>query len=167
MKKILFIISGVIVAASVVLIVIYKNKTVSPEASQTVSSEIPNLPPSKELEDKGQTAIPTSQGSIVINDPYKKALKVVGGNAELQNTDAYDIVYLGEFKSFVITLYGNDLNDSRNKAEQVFLESLGINKDAACKLTVVLAVSPDASRNVAGKNYGLSFCPNGKPFPSQ
>ncbi|MFA6284981.1 MAG: hypothetical protein WC643_00405 [Parcubacteria group bacterium] len=166
MKKIIYIIAGILVAASIAMIVIYNNKKVSPEIPQTASPEIPSLPPSTELAEKGQAAIPTDQGSVIINDPYKKALTVVSGNAELLNTDSYVIVYLGELKSFVITLYGADLNDSRNIAEQAFLESLNIDKDAACKLKITLAVAPEASKSAAGKNYGLSFCPNGKPLPA-
>jgi len=165
MKKIIYIVAGMLVVVSIALIVASSNKRVSPEAPQAVSPEIPNLPPSTELAENGQTSIPTAQGDVIINDPYKKALKVVSGNAELLNTDSYVIVYLGELKSFVITLYGANLNDSRNMAEQAFLESLNIKKDAACKLKITLAVSPESNASVAGKNYGLSFCPDGRPLP--
>ena len=167
MKKI-YIIAGIIVALIVVLaaiLYIYKKNT--PEAPQPVPAQIPSLPSSAELKEQGKAAISSGQENIIINDPYKDALKIVSGNAEIKNTSSYEIVYLGSLKSFVISLYGENLNDSRNKAEQAFLESLGITKDEACKLDVTLAVAPEASKSAAGKNYGLSFCPNGKPFPPQ
>lgn len=168
MKKSFYIIAGILVALIVVLatiLYIYKKDSLKTPPSAPV--QIPSLPLPTDLKEKGKTAISSGQENIIINDPYKDALKIVSGNAEMKNTAYYEIVYLGDLKSFVITLYGDNLNDSRNKAEQAFLESLGINKDEACKLKVTLAVAPEASKSVAGKNYGLSFCPNGKPFPSQ
>ncbi|MCX6762757.1 MAG: hypothetical protein NT093_03160 [Candidatus Moranbacteria bacterium] len=99
-------------------------------------------------------------------NPYKNATTVVSGNADVQKTPNYEIVYLANSKSFVISLSGINLADSRSQAEQAFLDSLGVSKEDACKLTVSLGVAPEANKNAAGKNYGLSFCPNGKPLPT-
>ena len=167
MKKIIYIVAGILIVASVVLVVIYRNRTVAPESSQPLATpvQIPSLPSAAELREQGKAAVPAGSENIVINDPYKNALKIVSGNADMKKTPDYEIVYLGVMKSFVITLYGENLSDSRNKAEQAFLESLGIAKDAACKLNVTLAVAPEANKNAAGKNYGLSFCPQGKSLP--
>jgi len=169
MKKIIYIIAGTLVMISIVLMVIYRNKTVSPQNSQpsTASIQFPSLPSASELRDQGKAIVPSDGENVIINDPYKDALKIVSGNANMKKTPDYEIVYLGSLKSFVISLYGENINDSRNKAEQAFLESLGITKNEACKLDVTLAVAPEASRSAAGKDYGLSFCPNGKPFPAQ
>ena len=167
MKKIIYIIPGILIIIAVILIMLNVYKKTSPETSQPAPSKITSLPSSEDLAKQGKVALPAGQESVVINDPYKESLKTISENAELRNTSDYEIVYLGKLKSFVITLYGENLNDSRIKAEQAFLESLGITKDEACKLNVNLAVAHEASESAAGKNYGLSFCSSGKPFPEK
>jgi hypothetical protein len=170
MKKYFYIMVAIFLILIVVIItVLYINRKKSSETTPPQTpTQVPNLPSPEELKAQGKTTVPTiEQGApAVIKDPYKDASKVVSGNAEMRNTEYYDIVYIGDQKSFVITIKNSNLNDSRNKAEQAFLDSLGVSKNEACKLTVVLAVSPGANRDVAGRNYGLSFCPNGKPFPA-
>lgn len=168
-KKI-YIIAGVCLGLAIVLAMIFyiyrKNSPETPQSS-TTPIQIPNLPSAAELREQGKTAIPSDGKNVIINDPYKNALKIVSGNADMKKTANYDIVYLGDLKGFVISLYGENLNVSRNEAEQTFLSLLGITKDEACKLDVTLAAAPEASKSAAGKDYGLSFCPNGKPFLAQ
>ncbi|MFA6193275.1 MAG: hypothetical protein WC726_00200 [Parcubacteria group bacterium] len=168
MKKILYIIAGVLIVISIILIIFYKNKTAAPQVSQpaTTAIQIPNLPSESELAKQGKTSIAVKDGGVVINNPYKNATTVVSGNADVQKTPNYEIVYLATSKSFVISLSGSNLADSRSQAEQAFLDSLGVSKTDACKLTVSLGVAPEVNKAAAGKNYGLSFCPNGKPLPT-
>lgn len=168
MKKFFYIISGVLVVISIILIVFYKNKTAAPQGSQpaTTTVQVPSLPSESELAKQGKTGIAVKEGLVVINNPYKNATTVVSGNAEVQKTPNYEIVYLAGSKSFVISLSGSDLADSRSQAEQAFLDSLGISKTDACKITVSLGIAPEVNKTAAGKNYGLSFCPNGKTLPT-
>jgi hypothetical protein len=69
-------------------------------------------------------------------------------------------------QAFVISIENPDIAKARNIAEQKFLTMLDITKDKACKLVVNVSVSGEINEFVAGENYGLSFCPDGKPFPS-
>ncbi len=55
---------------------------------------------------------------------------------------------------------------TRVQAEQALLEQLNISREDACKLTVHLNVLNGIDRRYdGGEDYGLSFCPNGIPFP--
>jgi hypothetical protein len=168
MKKLFYIIAGVFIVISIILIVFYKNKATTPQVSQPTETtvQIPSLPSESELASQGKTGIAVKDGSVIINNPYKNATTVVSGNADVQKTSNYEIVYLATSKSFVISLSGSNLADSRNQAEQAFLDSLGVSKMDACKLTVSLGVAPEVNSAAAGKNYGLSFCSNGKPLPT-
>ena len=70
-----------------------------------------------------------------------------------------------ERQGFVISLENHDIVTARKAAEKKLLTMLGISKEVACSLSVTVNVAGDINDVVAGKNYGLSFCPDGKEFP--
>lgn len=116
---------------------------------------------------EGKIIIKTQNGDVDINDVYSVSEEIISGNATVKTTPEYQIVYSGERQNFIISILSSDLQNTRSKAEQEFLKILGIGEEKACLLDVTLGVSKDANPNAAGRNYGLSFCPNGKPFPSE
>ncbi len=79
----------------------------------------------------------------------------------------YSIVYFEDKTTFVITIYKRPLSDTRIKAEQDLLQKIGISEKEACNLNVNLGTIASVDENMSGKNFGLSFCPNGISFPSE
>jgi hypothetical protein len=77
------------------------------------------------------------------------------------------MAYYPKQQGFIIAIINSDLDKSRKFAEEDFLSILNITKDQACKLNVSMTVLSDISSLAGGGNYGLSFCPDGKPFPKQ
>ena len=167
MKKILFIIIGILIVIGITFLLysLYKKPiTVNSPSTEQPSTDMPSI---EDMKKDGEIELPTSEGSVSINNPYAEASTVVAGNAAVKETSEYAIVYLGDLKSFVITIYGKQMNGARRQAEQAFLDSLGVSKDDACKLDVSLSIDKEADEDAAGQEFGLSFCPNGKAFPSQ
>lgn len=112
-----------------------------------------------------QMEIETSGGSVRINNVYGNPVEVnPQKDALVKRTDDYDIVYLAKGESFLITLSRQPLEEARQKAENDFLGTLGISKDEACELNVSLKVPGNVDINLAGEDYGLSFCTHGRPF---
>lgn len=90
------------------------------------------------------------------------------GDAVLKEDRNYSIDYIAADQSFGISLTGESLQTSRNGAEQELLNILGITKDQSCKLNVSVTVPGninESNHTEAWDEYGLSFCPNGKPLP--
>ncbi|NTU67078.1 MAG: hypothetical protein HGB08_04120 [Candidatus Moranbacteria bacterium] len=146
----------------------------SSSSSKTVSFPIYNSENQKYTISKlpsnpDKSLITTPQGNqIEINNPKKIAKeKLDEKDLVLESNGNYDIMYFNYSKgpSFLITLSSPDLESSRTAGESKLIDLLGISKDQACKLNVSLTVPQDVSSPAAGYDYGLSFCPNGKPFP--
>lgn len=115
----------------------------------------------------GKIKISTDQGVVSINDIEKNPVEKIAfdGSVVFGKTDNYDMSYYPPDQGFIITLENQNLQSARMEAENDFLHLLGINKEQACLLKVTLNVPYDISKEASGINYGLSFCPNGKPFP--
>lgn len=114
--------------------------------------------------------INTSQGDIKTNNLYKDSSKIIPGtgNAVLfSKNDSYHMSFYPQNQGILITIIDPAIQAARDKAESELLADLGITKDQACKLTVDLGVPEWVNSQASGTNYGLSFCPNGKPFPKQ
>lgn len=75
----------------------------------------------------------------------------------------YSIVFYDMDDSVFIVLTGSPFRETRIRAEKMLLEKLGITKSAACQINVRLSVFA----NYDMTNYGLSFCPDGKPLPQE
>ncbi|MFZ2225915.1 MAG: hypothetical protein WA064_04875 [Candidatus Moraniibacteriota bacterium] len=116
---------------------------------------------------ENQLIVKTPSGTVSINDPHKlpsgKPLSMDGVNFK-ENTN-YSIDYYPQDQGFIIAILNPNIQAARDAAEKDFLKTLDITKAAACKLKVTLSVPFDVNENASGKNYRLSFCPNGKAFP--
>jgi len=107
----------------------------------------------------------TGKEKIKVNDVYKNPVEIFpNSDVEYKKTADYYFDYYANNQLFVITLTNRDIKTARENAEKDFLNTLQISKEQACKLNIQLGVPFSINEAAAGKNYGLSFCPNGKPF---
>lgn len=79
----------------------------------------------------------------------------------------YSIIFFEDKTAFTIIINARPLSETRTKAERALLEKLGITKEEACHLNVDLGVIASVDIDMSGRNFGLSFCPNGIPFPPE
>lgn len=123
----------------------------------------PKLPPPTE----DDMVIHTTKGDVNLGNVY--AEKIPNTEFDLSFTfrrnDDYSMNYFPKDKMFLIVIYNPDIEAGRNKAESNLLDILGATKEQACLLNVELKVPASVNSQAAGFNYGLSFCPSGKPFP--
>ena len=89
------------------------------------------------------------------------------GSTSIAQEDDYHIVYYDMDSSVFITLGSKPLAKARKLAEQAFLQKFGLKKAEACRVTVVLNTTKYVDPIAAGRDYGLSFCPGGKPLPQE
>lgn len=108
--------------------------------------------------------IQTPQGNVTINDITKNPIHQVTDDLVIAETPQYSIDFFPNEKSFSITLLNTPAQKARDAAEAAFLKLLGVDFSGACKLTVTTFVPADVDPNLAGTNYGLSFCPSGQSF---
>jgi len=159
---------GIIFTIIIVLIILIALKFYfeqkSPSQTNTGNSQQTN-PPEINTEDN-KLIIPTSQGDVKINNIYRNPVSSFDG-VSFKETSDYQLLYFPETKTFNITILNPDIQKARDEAEKNFLETLGISEEDACKLNVNLQVFFQASEKAAGQNFGLSFCPNGKPLPAK
>ncbi|MDR3642100.1 MAG: hypothetical protein P4L74_00540 [Candidatus Doudnabacteria bacterium] len=111
--------------------------------------------------------VPAKGGSLPVSDFTKHPQEVLGATTVIKQNDNYSIVYFPVDQSFLITILAQPVQQNRDAAEQLLLSQLQVSEADACKLAVSLTVPAGVSEQLAGVDYGLSFCPNGKAFPSQ
>ncbi len=114
-----------------------------------------------------QISIPTANGQIQISDITQHPVEQVTDTVVFARTNQYEIAYFPNEQSFTITISAEPVEQARQAAEQAFLDKLQITEGQACQLNVTLAVLGGIDENLAGKNYGLSFCSNGISFPQE
>lgn len=144
---------------------------VSPEKTPSSSSsnktsfptDTPFTIPSK---DASKMTVDVEGNKIEMNNLYKNPVETFpGNNVAFAENDQYHMLFYPKNKGFIIIILDKNIQAGRDKAENDFLTTLGVTKEQACKLTVDLGTIYSVNPSVAGKNYGLSFCPNGKQFP--
>jgi hypothetical protein len=82
----------------------------------------------------------------------------------LEQTPEFIISYYRPDQSFAISIMSENFITNRERAEKELLKILGINSKEACNLKLTLGTPAFVSDKYAGINYGLSFCPDGRPF---
>lgn len=134
----------------------------------TPQNNQPSEPVSVPSENDEKMTVKTSGGDIEINNLYKNPVANLFQNGVLfRQTPDFEMSFYPEDQGFIITLLNPDLKKSRDEAEKEFLEALGIDKSQACFLKISLGTTSDISEKTAGRNFGLSFCPDGKPLPAE
>lgn len=107
----------------------------------------------------------TKKGKVKINNIYTNPLENLSqsGITFLEN-DNYSADFYPQDQGFLLVIKDSDVQSARDMLEKDFLETLGISEEDACKLKVSLSVPYSVNKELAGGEYGLSFCPNGKKF---
>lgn len=81
------------------------------------------------------------------------------------DTTQYEVSYDRQSGMFTITLYGEDTKKSRVSAEAYILKALPYSKEAWCNFVVTVITNAYENPTWAGRNLGLSFCPNSVVIP--
>lgn len=98
---------------------------------------------------------------VEMNDFFASPKRIDSkGDVAFEETQDYQLVYIKPFNYFIVSVLGSPFEEARSKAEIAFLNSLGVSKEDACKLDVVVNTPSFANPDFAGKDYPLSFCIN-------
>jgi hypothetical protein len=137
----------------------YPQNQTKPVATQ------PKMPSS----DSGKITIKTEKGDVSVNNIEKDPVQKIAfdDSVVFRKTDDYEMSYYPTDQGFIITLQNSDLTNARTAAEKDFIDALGISQEQSCFLKVTLNGPFDVSQAASGRNYGLSFCSNGKPLPKK
>jgi cytoskeletal protein RodZ len=142
------------------------------DTNKSAGQYAPGTPFSLPTKDAPKMTLHTpSNTPIEVNNLYKNPAENLhlpdNSITFLENND-YQIAFYPKTEYFLIVLFNADLQKARDEAESAFLKTLGITKDQACQLNVNLGAPTWVNPNIhlGTANYGLSFCPNGKPFPA-
>ena len=163
MRPPLFIIILLVILGAVVYFVFLRGEAIPPFGL----GELPGitLPPTRATSTLPQgdfLSIGTREGTVTVKNFYKNAVDI---NTErdvlVTRTPEYDIVYFASDGGFSISILATPFEAVRAKAEQAFLERLGVGREDACRLAVYIGVPRWVDENLAGRNYRLSFCGTG------
>jgi hypothetical protein len=167
LKLILISVAIVIVFALLVVYIINVRKSsVATPPAQQPSSQLPSVKFVIPSESSSKMTIPTKDaGQIETNNIYiHPAGNLSNNGVGFISNDDYFMAFYPNDKSFTITIQSINLEEARRRAEAAFLQALGITQDQACRLNVSLYVPDFVSSKNSGQDFGLSFCPNGKPL---
>ncbi|MEK7598135.1 MAG: hypothetical protein AAB487_00155 [Patescibacteria group bacterium] len=157
-----------ILLALLVLVIIGYFLVVKPKKTIPPSSVSPSAPTAEFIippPDAKKMTVPAEKESIDTNNLYNNPIyKLPDGTVTFLENSDYTMAFFPKDKLFNIAILSSTLKEARNKAEGAFLDTLGVTKDQACELNVSLGVPYGVSPRNSGLNFGLSFCPNGKPF---
>jgi hypothetical protein len=108
--------------------------------------------------------IPVPGGTVPVNNITQNPVQQADDTVLFAQTSQYSIIYYTQEQTFSITINAQPVQAARDAAEAALLQKLGITKTQACSLTVTTYVPYDVDQNLAGQDYGLSFCQSGKAF---
>jgi len=159
-KKKIIILLGVVLVVGIFIALFFILTNKGQQVSQTGELEVPS---DKKNAESFIIEAPTEK--VQINNIYKSGGELYEGGITFRDNKDFSITYAESDQSFIIVIETTeDLIGVRNRAEQELLSALGINKEQACELAVLLQVPYSVSADLSGTNYGLSFCPDGKYF---
>ena len=97
--------------------------------------------------------------NVEVTNFAQNAELIPGGKAIIFEREGdYHILFHSQNELFIISILGSPFSEKRFLAEEAFLYKLGITKEEACKLNVVITTPMFANEAESGKNYKLSFC---------
>lgn len=107
-----------------------------------------------------RVTIGTPSGGVTVLNPYTNPHLVTPDKriVIMVETEEYNLGYTSTDSSFGITILKTPVSEYKPKAEQAFLERLGITPEEACRLTVYVGVPVSIDEAQSGRNLGLEFC---------
>lgn len=82
----------------------------------------------------------------------------------MESTDTYSLHFVSDQNRFDIFLLAHPLQLVRAAAQTDLLKRLGITQAQACTMNISVFVDQSVNMQFSPTNYGLSFCPSGKPL---
>lgn len=142
-----------ILAVLIILRISQKQKAPSqppvPIPTRYIPPPLPSIPQEETLPIDG----------LEVKNIYKEARdRNIQGDVDFSSDSAYSLTYLPDYDQFLITILKNPFEENRTKAEDEFIEKLGITKDQACILNVTVSVPFSVDPERAGVKHPLSFC---------
>lgn len=159
MKKIVIIIFAAILVLLVLIVLIsFRFKKQSTETPETFSPPTPTryIPPPLPTIPPQDTI---SVNGIEIKNIYKDSKdRNVQGDVDFSSSPTYSLVYMPDYKEFLITILSVPFEENRAIAEAEFLKKLEITEEQACLLKVVVSTPYRVDPERGGIKYPLSFC---------
>lgn len=163
---------GAGIAGLITLLVLAFGDGAPPTASVTQTPDIfptvgmrPTYTPITSSPPENAIRLPTKQGEVTVKNFYRTAAFIHRDYVLMENNPGFQITFLAKGPSFLISIIAEPVNTNRQTAERMLLQELDISQQDACKFEVNLAVSHEVRLDLAGQDFGLSFCPDGIPFP--
>jgi hypothetical protein len=105
--------------------------------------------------------IHTPKGDVAVLDFRKHPALITQDQTTvvIANTNDSDIEFYVPDSSFNIVVLTKPFPVVRKRAEALFLKSLGISQNDACKLSAREGTTIHIDPRYSGQNYGFSFCP--------
>lgn len=154
MNRIKFtVITIVVIVISVLVGLLIADKTnVEPTTSLPTRKLITSIPDTPKIESSG----------IEINNVFKEEDSKITPQKDVlvSEESLYQILYLTQFDQFLISIITPNFEEARRIAEAEILQKTGVSKEEACKLDVQITTPSYANLELAGKTFGLSFCPS-------
>ncbi|MCH7535166.1 MAG: M23 family metallopeptidase [Bacteroidetes bacterium] len=114
--------------------------------------------------DQDKIIIESKKGTVTTNNFLKIFDSDGSGSYSLAMKDNYHITYYRPDNGFQIAILTRSAKTGRKEAEQALIKILDITEKEACGLFVTLSVPFSIDPALSGRNYGLSFCPDGISF---
>lgn len=136
------------------------NVTVTPTGTTTPAQ--PPVGPTRTVLTINSNPMPVRDfiaSTSTVPDPNNKGNYFIAGQITATSSPEYSILYTESDQSFNITLLSEPLAFVRARAEQDFVQKVGIKQVQACNLRYRVGVPNYVNEFYSGKNLGFSFCP--------
>jgi len=96
---------------------------------------------------------------IAVNDFRENAARITANNdVVLVENEEYQIIFYHDIQEFKLYLTGENFEQTQMRAEEAFLNALGIDEESACQLFVEVFVPSTVQNKHAGQILPLNFC---------
>lgn len=97
--------------------------------------------------------------NVWVNNFYKAPQGInPSGDVLVADKSEFQIVFLPQFNQFMLSVLASPFSGVRKVAEEEFLKVLGVGRQEACRLNVVVNTPYFANPDYSNQDYPLSFC---------
>lgn len=97
--------------------------------------------------------------NVWVNNFYKAPQGInPSGDVLIADKSEFQIVFLPQFNQFMLSVLASPFSGVRKVAEEEFLKVLGVGRQEACRLNVVVNTPYFANPDYSKQDYPLSFC---------